>query len=253
MRRIQLVLGIMMIATVLGQQAQAADPWELINSFLEATSGKASETSDTAIDATPVSSTTHTDASDDSIRVAQRQKSVLRLGDEKVSGSRIGDSSSPLPTVPTSADEKKAAAEKKRIETGIDRKMSALERSLAREEKKLESRFESLNKKREVALEKGDEKMLKQIEALEKKAVVEYERKVQRLLASAEPVTSRSPIQQSVGKRKSTAPNSTIPSWQLNRQSPSGGAGVGPKAAGAAERPDAPPQRRRLRLWPFGR
>lgn len=233
MRGYRQIIGLLTLCYFFCAPAQASDAWDLINKFLNESAAKSDSDKAPTPERQP-------------IKVAQH-KSVLRLSDEKVSAAE-SDASLPKP-VSTIGEEdyEKAKAEKKRIESGVDRKIASLERSLAREERRLEERLETLNKKREQALAKGDEKLLKQIESLEKKAVTDYERRIERLLVAAEPKATRSPVQNAVGRQQSRP--QTSPSW--NKSSGKTRASNQPTRPKPAPKPA--PQKRRLRLWPFGR
>ncbi len=169
------------------------------------------------------------------VRVAQKRRSVLNLGDEKVSSS--------TPTLATKQTvDPKVELETKRAEAAIERRMQNLEASLRREEQRLEARLGDLNKKRTAALEKNDEKQLKLIENTEKQAIAAYERKVQRMLDSAVASTKAAPVRQPVASQSSA-------NWNKPTK---------PTAPTSARKPINKPkpepeqkQRRRFRLWPF--
>ena len=209
------------------------------------------------------------DSSEDSIRVAQKSgtdvKSVLRLGDEKVSGSQPMPITGPSKETIAEDNEK----EKERVEAGISRKMDRLEKSLKREEQLLEKRLADLGKQRDNALEKGDLNKLKRIETAEKQAVVDYERRLKRLLDSAVASGSPSPIGKPVAKRSSstsaTRRSLPTPTWNRRPTSPErSSSSIRNPSRTAAPKPDPklkmpnrpepqnlPPRRRRMRLWPF--
>lgn len=173
------------------------------------------------------------------LRFARNRSSALRLGDERISGD--DDSNQSRSLQPTAVRPKPAASEEGKVDTKVDRTLSALERMLQKEEQRLEARLEALSKKRSAALEKGDERILKQIETLEKQAVVDYERRIERLLSSVTKQVSNAPVSKSMGEPKPSG----FPAWNLTKPT-----SVRQPTPAETERESAPP-RRKLRLWPF--
>lgn len=187
-------------------------------------------------------------------QMAQKPRSILDLGDEKITPT-AAPLPAPAPATPGLVDPKldqENAAERKRMDTQLDRRMQSLQRLLQKEERKLEARLSDLNKKRELALEKADEKALKELEATEKQAVSDYEKRVQRLLDSATKTKDPQVTKKTAGTRPGlgSQPRNGNRFLKFPPRSPYGSGFSRNPAAEPAKKPEEPPKRR-FRLWPF--